>query len=141
MAVSDSTLDTSVWDEVKSIIVAAAPYITNSTTSATEAATINAMYNDKTANRPQVTIEPIEVDESLNRFGGTEGRKFINITIMCTYTNGLGADQLTEQVTTALKSNTIAGIELVGLTSGYDFNVAARSKVQSKTTTYTYDRE
>jgi len=141
MAISNSTLNVDVFSEIRALIVANTPYVTNSTTASTTAATINAAYNDKPSIKPQIVINPINKDETKDKFGSNEGRKFINIVIECYYSNTLGIDQLADSVEYTLKHNEIVGIEMVGVTSDYAFNMAAKSKVQLKTLTFTYDRD
>ena len=139
--VSDSTLSTDVFTEIRNKIVAAAPYVTNSTTSSTSAASILAVHNDTKTTIPQIVINPIVYDEANWKFGGTEGKKFINVIIDCYYKNTLGIDQMSDQVLTALKVNDISGIDLVGVTGDYAFNVNNEAKFHLKSTTFTYDRE
>ena len=141
MAITDSTINSSVWTEVRSKIVAAAPYVTNSSTSATTAAAINAAYNDKIPTRPQIIIHPINMSEGEWKFGGNQGRKFIDIMVDCYYKNSLGIDQMADQVEDTLKTNEIAGIELVGITSDVAFDVSGENKYHLKSITFSYDRE
>jgi len=141
MAITDSTLYTSVFTEIRNKIVAKAPYVTNSTTGATTLASIKAVFNDETPVRPQIVIEPVSKSESSFKFSSTEGKKFINITIECYYKNTLGIDQLAEQVEEALKVNDISGIDLVGITSDYALNLDNEDKYHLKTLTASYDRE
>ena len=141
MSISDSSLSVDVFSEVRSKIVAAAPYVTNSTTSETTLAQVRAAYNDKEPVRPQIVINPIEKDEANWKFGGTEGKKFININIECYYKNTLGVDQLADSVETALKANDINGIDLIGVVSSYAYTNPVLIKYHMKGITFTYDRE
>jgi len=141
MTITDSTIYTSTWSDIRTKLIASAPYVTNSTTGATTAASILATYNDKLPNRPQIVIEPIVKNEDTFKFGGTEGKKFINVTIECYATNGLGVDQLAEQVEVTLKANDINGIDLVGNTSDNAINIDNEEKYQLKVLTFSYDRE
>jgi len=139
--VSNSTLSTDIWTDVRTILVAAAPYVTNSSTSATTAASIVAAYNDQDVNRPTIAINPIATNESDYKFGSNEGKKFINVTIDCYYKNTLGVDQLIDQVINALKNTDIDGCEIIATATDYAFNLAADSKYHLKSVTVTYDRE
>lgn len=141
MAVSDSTLSVDIWNEVKSILVATAPYVSNSSTSATTAASINAAFNDRSGAKPQVVVYPITDSEDTWKFGSYEGRKMINVLVECYAQNSLGTDQLIDQVKSALKNNVIDGIELVGVTTDRAFNLANDSKWHMKSGSFTYDRE
>lgn len=141
MAIADSSINTDVWNSVRTVLVAAAPYITNSTTSATTAASINAAYNDKSQTKPQIVIYPINKDESLNKFGATSGKSLINIQVECYASNGLGCDQLADQVETSLKTTEIAGIQLIAVGSDISFVNPDEAKFHIKSLTFTYDRE
>jgi hypothetical protein len=139
--VSDSTLSTDVFTAIRNVLVASAPYITNSTTSATSAATINAVYNDKEPQRPQITINPVTFDESEWKFGSIHGHKMINVNIDCYASNTLGVDQLFDQVSASLKGTVIDGMEMVAIASDYGFSSASDAKYHVKSMTLTYDRE
>ncbi len=141
MTISDDTLDTDVFTAIRTKIVAAAPFVTNSSTSATTAASIRAAYNDEGVVRPQIIMNPIEPEEADWKFGSKEGKKFINIVIDCYYSNTLGIDQLAQQVKSVLKDDDILGIDLVGIATDYAFNTANDAKYQLKSLTFTYTRE
>jgi len=141
MTVTDANLRTTVWTDIRTAIVGIAPFVTNSSTSATTVASINAQYNDKYTTKPQVVIIPIESDETLNRFGGTEGKKTINVFVECYYKNSLGVDQLADQITAGVKSTDFDGIDLIGVTSDYGFNTINDSKYPVINVTFTFDRE
>jgi hypothetical protein len=141
MAISDSSLSVDVWNEMRTCLVAAAPYITNSSTSATTAASIKATYNDETASKPLIVIEESTTSESMNKFGGTEGRKFINVTVDCYYNNSLGTAQLVDQCRNAIKAYSWPGMEVVAFAEDVAFNTSNRSKVFLKSLTVTFDRE
>jgi len=141
MAISDSTISVDVFTEIRNKLVSTAPYVTNSSTSATYAASINAVYNDKNTTKPQIVIYPARISEDTFRFGGTEGKKAVNVNIECYYQNTLGVDQLSDQIKTALKANDIIGIDLVGIVTDYAFTNPAESKFHLKTMTFTYTRE
>ena len=141
MAISDSTISVDIFTEVRNKIVAGAPYVTNSSTSATTAASINATYNDKKTTKPQIVILPVSINEDTFKFGGAEGRKAINVNLECYYTTTLGVDQLSDQIKSILKDDDIDGIELVGVVTDYSFTNPAESKFHMKTMTFTYLRE
>jgi len=142
MAINDITLYTDVWTETRNILVAAAPFVTNSTTASTTAASINAAYNDKSLTKPQIVISPIDKDEDSFKFGSIEGRKIINIVIESYYSSSLGSDQLQQQVDYALKSIIPDGIDLIGITSNGTFDLTnENTKVHGQSATYTYVRE
>ena len=69
MAISNDTLYTDMWTAVKDVIVAAAPTQTNSSTSATTAASVRAAYNDQATTKPQIVVYPISMDEDRYKFG------------------------------------------------------------------------
>lgn len=141
MAINDSTLDTDVYTAVRNIIVAAAPYVTNSATGSTVAAGIESVYNDKKTNKPQVIINPVENSEDNWRFGGTEGKKLINVFVDCYFTRGDGVDQVCQQIKTAVKGTNFDGMDLIGVTTNYAFPLNHENKLHLKTITFNFDRE
>jgi hypothetical protein len=142
MSITDASLNTTIWNEIKDVLVDANIYITASSQSSdTVIATINASYNDKLAHKPQVCIYPIQFDESEWKFSSNEGKKLINVTTECWAGNTLNVDELAQQVAYAVKHNPIDGISLIGITSNYAFNTAADSKFHMKVVQFTFDRE
>ncbi len=142
MAISDSRITSSLWDEVRSLLVAAAPYVTISSASTdTVTATITNSYNDRTMSRPTIVINPIPMDEGEWKFGSTEGHKFLPVTIDCYDKRTSGIDELYDQVQYALKTTAIAGVELVAVSSDVGFSSVNDNKYHVKTGTFTYDRE
>jgi hypothetical protein len=141
MTITSSSLNVDVWNSVKALIVASAPYITNSSTSATTAASIVAAYNDKNQTKPQIVIYPISKDEKLNKFGENYGKQLINIQVECYAGNGLGTDQLCDQVEESLRTTQIPGISLVAVGSDISFINPNEAKFHVKSLTFTYDRE
>jgi hypothetical protein len=81
------------------------------------------------------------IDEDSWKFGGSQGKKMINVVIECYYSNTLGVDQLFDQVRAALDDNDIDGIDLVGISSDYGYNTSAEQKYHVKSGTFTYERE
>jgi hypothetical protein len=141
MSITDASLNTTIWNEIKTVLVDAKIFITGSQSTITTLATINAAYNDKLAHKPQVCIYPIEFNESEWKFSSNEGKKFINVTTECWAGNTLNVDELAQQVAYAVKHNPVDGISLVGITSNYAFNTAADSKFHMKVVQFTFDRE
>ena len=140
MVISDQTLSADVWTEIKTVLVNAS--ITVDSKSATIQAT-NADTTDSagSARKPFVIITPINLDETKNKFGSGQGKKFINVFIDCIYKNTLYVDQLADQVTYALSENNITGISLIGVTSDYAFTDPNQKKYHEKNLTFTYTRE
>jgi len=141
MAVTDINLSTDMYSEIRSILVSANPIVTNSSSSATTAASIYAEYNDKTMTRPQIVLHSVSPELKAWKFGDTTPSKFVTVIIDCYYTNSLGIDQLYDQVVYALENNRVDNLELVGITSDIAFNVASNNKYQMKSVILTYDRE
>jgi len=141
MAISDATISSDVWTTIRTIIVAAAPKITNSTTSSTKTAGVYASYNDKNFKMPGIVIDPAEISESDYKFGTNIGKRFINVTIGCYYKNTLGTDQLSDQVIHAMSQADLSGMELVGFSTDQAFVDQNQAKFQLKTITFTFDRE
>ena len=145
MAINDSTLSTDVWTTMKTVILAAAPYITNSSTAATTVAGIETAYNDKAVTKPQIIINPIEKGEGEYKFGSRYGKRDINVTVDCYYKNTLGTDQLSDQVEEAkklaLEAGTILGIDLYAISTDQAFVDPNQSKFQMKSVTFSFRRE
>jgi hypothetical protein len=141
MAIADSSANVDIWNSVRSLLVATAIYVTNSTTSATTQALIAAAYNDKNQTKPQVIIYPITKSETLDKFGSNYGKQLINIQVECYASNGLGCDQLCDQVETVIRTNPIDGVSLVSVGSDISFINPNEAKFHLKSLTFTYDRE
>jgi hypothetical protein len=141
MSISDSSLNVDVFNVVRTTIVGAKPIVTNSSTSATELASVRAAYNDTQPDKAQIIINPLSKDESSWKFGSSEGKKIINVTVDCFYRNTLGIDQLCDQVEYAIKTADISGIALIGVTTDYAFNMANDAKFHMKSITFSFDRE
>lgn len=139
MAISDSTLAQNVFTDVRSALVAAS--ITTSIGSTVSSANITGQYPDKTVSKPQIVILPIQSDEGDFKFGGTEGKKAINVIIECYSDKSLGVDQLADGVRSTLKANTITGIDLIGFSEDYAFSMPGENKYHLKTLTASYQRE
>jgi len=139
--VTDNTLSVDVFTSIRSLLVATQPFITNSTTSATTSAEIRATFNDIGAVRPQIILNPIEVEEKEWKFGSFQGKKVINIAVDCYGSNTLGVDQLRDQVEVILKENPITGIDLVGLSTSYAQSLSNDEKYHLVSIIATYDRE
>ena len=141
MAIADISINSDVWTTVRTIIVAAAPKITNGTATSTKTAGIYASYNDKTFKMPGIVINPASISESDYKFGSNVGKRFINVDIECYYKNTLGTDQLSDQIIHAVGAADISGMELVGFSNEQAFVDPNQAKFQLKTITFTFERE
>jgi hypothetical protein len=143
MAVNDATLNTDIFNEIRTILVASNIVTTNSTTSATTAVPIGAVFNEENiANqRPQIVISPANVSEDSWKFSSFEGKKLINVMVDCYASNTLALDQMSDQVSVALKENLITGVDLVGITSDYAFDEINNNKYHLRAFLFSYDRE
>jgi len=141
MAISNQTLSTDVWTTTRTALVANTPYVTNTATATTTAASINATFNDQGAVRPQVLIEPVDYTEDTYKFGGYEGKKFINMNIMCYAKNTRQADELKDQVVYTLKRTDFDGQEIVAITTDHAFNQSSQNKYEMTSVNFTFDRE
>ena len=141
MAISDNTLTSDIWTEIRTLIVSANPIVTNSTTGATTLAGVKAVFNDSGAARPQIIVRPVTPSTKNHKFGETVSAKNVTVLIECYADNTLGTDQLFDQVSYLLETNPIAGIEITDLDSDYAMNIAANSQYQMKSLSLTYDRE
>ena len=136
--VQDATLSRDIWTAVRTALVAATIQVTDGTV---KNATVAAAYNDQKTSSPQIIIYPIDVDESVWKFGSNQGKKFINLPLEIYYSNTLGLDQLDDKVRELIKETEIPGIELVGITSAYSYTNPALVKYHTKLINLTYDRE
>ena len=141
MSISDDTISVDVFNDVRTAIVSASPIVTNSTTSKTKTATVLAAYNDKATTTPQIVINPAAIDESEWRFGSFQGKKIINVSVECYYSNTLGVDQLSDTVMKAIRETAFDGMELIAVTSDYAFTNPNEMKFHLKTITFTFERE
>ena len=141
MAIANNTLSQNVWTDVKAELVAASLETTNPSTSSTTSANITGSYNDKSGAKPQVVISPILMTESDFKFGGTAGKKFINVVIDIYSNKPIYIDQLADQVKAALADNDISGIDLVNVAEDYAFSSPGEQKYHLKSLTFTYVRE
>lgn len=141
MAITDTSISTEVWTEVRGKLVAASLETTNPVSSSTSSANIYASYNDTAGAKPQVIINPILMNESEYKFGGTAGKKFINVVIDIYSDKSVYIDQLADQVKAALDDNNISGIDLVSVAEDYAFSSPGANKYHLKSLTFTYLRE
>lgn len=144
MAISDSTLTVDVYGAVRTFLLATAPYVTNTTSATTTAAVVNAAYNDKQPQKPQLIINPATYTESNFKFDNSRighGRKFINVTVDCYAGTSLGTDQLHDQIRDALADYSFDGMELVALSSDQAFINPNLNKYHLKSIIFTFDRE
>lgn len=137
MTISDSTLATDVWDDVRSALVAASIVTTVGAT--TTAANITNVYPDKVITKPQIVINPIQNSREFS-FGSTYGKSVINVVIECYSDKTIAVDQLRNQVNAALLANNIAGINLIETSEDYAFNSPGENKMHLVTLVFTYER-
>lgn len=140
MAISDQTLSADVWTEIKTVLVNASITVDG------KSATIQATNADTTDNagatrKPFIIINPISLDETKDKFGSNQGKKFINVFIDCIYKNTLYVDELADQVTYALSESNIAGISLIGVQSDYAFTDPNMKKYHEKNLSFAFTRE
>ena len=142
MAISDSTIYSSLWLEIKTVLTNASIVTTNSSTSATTPATITGTYPDVVGTRPTIVINTVELDEDTWKFGSREGLKTMNVVIDCYANKVLYSTQLIEQVVAALKTEKILGVMLSGITSNSSFEpVNDSNKIYATSATFTFIRE
>ena len=72
MAISDSTISTDIWTEIKNKLVAGLSGVD-----------IRGEYNDKNPNKKQVVIQNVLVPEVFDKFDDTEGSKIATVIIFC----------------------------------------------------------
>ena len=137
MTINYSTLGADVWNAVRTKLVNANLTASNSTNATTYTANITGNHPDKVNNKPHVVINPVDAPESEFRFGGTEGKKFINVIIDVYASNPIHVEQLTDQIRTALKANDL-GINLVEISDSTLFVNPAFRKYHQKTISASY---
>lgn len=141
MAISNRTLSTDVWTTARTALVAETPYVTNTATAVTTAASIVSTYNDKVPSRPQINIEPVDYTEDSYKFNDYEGKKMVNMNIMCYAKNGRQADELKDQVIYTIKRTTFDGMDIVAITTDHAFNTSNNNKYEMTAVNFTFDRE
>jgi len=129
MTINDSTLNTDVFKAVRSKLVSG---LTNTS--------VKAAYDDSSPSRPQVVITPTSVSEDFDKFGGSEGKKMINVVILTYAQTPLALDTLTDSVKVLLKANDL-GLDLINIEEDYAFNISLEDKFHSKTLSVAYMRE
>ena len=140
MTITDETLSSDVWTDIRAALVASSISVDSKT------ATIQATYadiqdNNGSARKPFIIIHPINLEETKDKFGSNQGKKFINVFIDCIYKNTLYMDELADKVTYSLSNANILGISLIGVTSDYAFTDPANKKYHEKNLTFSYVRE
>jgi hypothetical protein len=139
MTINNNTLKSDVFDAIRGLLANADLAVTDGGN--IRKASVLASFNDKSPSKPMVVINPASVGEDTWKFGGTEGKKSINVSIEAWYGNTLGVDQLDDQICTLLKQDNIPGISLIGINSDYAFNAPGNQKWHLKTISVGYDRE
>lgn len=140
MSISDNTISQDVWTSVRNKLVAANLFATNTATSTTIPANITGSHPDNTLNKPHVVINSAQIPESEFRFGGTEGKKFINVLIDVYAPNSQFMDQISDQIRVAIKADDIEGMSLIDLADTVAFINPAFQKYHQRTFTAVYVR-
>lgn len=139
--ITDSTLDTSIFTDIRTKIVNANLSVTTQSTGVVTSASIEASYNDKNPTRPMIIIHPVLIDKNNDKFGSTNNKMMINVIIDCFGKDTLSMDQLAVGVHNVLDVNDITGIDLISSTSDYAFSMPGDNKYQLKTLVFNYQRE
>lgn len=131
MSIADATISNDVFTDIRTKLVAGLSGVS-----------VNAVYNDKNNGKNQVVITPAFVNESFDKFGGTEGKKAITVILTMYQNTTLALDQLADSVRTIVKANDVDGIDLVSIDEDYAFNLSNdEDKLHSKTFSCAYQRE
>ena len=138
--ITNDNLNVSMFNAVRSAIVNSNPKVTEST-GKFRRASVKAVYDDAKVTTPQIIISPLSVLESEYTFGSNDGKKLINVSVDCYYNNTLGIDQLSDQVTKAVKDEDYEVLDLVGVSSDYAFVNPNEAKFHLKTVTFTFLKE
>lgn len=137
--VSDQTLRTDLWNDIRTVLVSAA--IQSTIGSTVKSASIVAAYNDQSTSKPQIVIYPINPEETLDKFGGYSGRININVMVDCFSNSSLASDQLADQASYALKTASISGVELINISSDNDSTGIGGEKYNLVSLSINYLRE
>jgi hypothetical protein len=138
MTISDSTLATNVWDDIRTALVAASIVTTIGAT--TTSANITNAYPDKFVTKPTIVLNPVVTSRGGFAFGGVYGDSMINVVIELYSDKTLAIDQMTNQVNSTLLPNTITGINLIEVNEDYSFSSPEENKMHLKTMTFVYQR-
>ena len=130
MTINDATIAKDIFTSVRTKLVAGLSGIS-----------VNAVYNDKNNSKGQVVITPAFVNEELDKFGGTEGKKAITVVLTVYAEKPLTMDTTADSVRVLIKANDLVGMSLVSIDEDYAFNLSLEDKLHSKTLSCAYLRE
>lgn len=131
MAITDDSITTSIYTEIRSKLVTA---LTGTGIS------VLGQYNDTAFQKPIVVLTPALISETYNKFG-TEGKKEITVVIDIYAPRSLECDENEELIRNELKKNDIEGISLQDIETSYDFSQSQSDKLHVKTLSCNYVRE
>ena len=139
MVITDSTLSTSLWTEIKNLCVTAL-------TTASITASVEPAYNAKKNSKPLVVIPPIKTPKTKNKFGGSlagsnSGRYDITVSILCYARNTLDVDNVKQAITNGLETTFIDGVSLSSFEDDYSFADINDTPFHLITITAMYNRE
>ena len=143
MAIADSTLAQNTWTDVKATLVASSitTSILSGSTTTSVSANITGDFPDSTISKPQIVILPVFIDESDYKFGGSYGKRTINVVIEVYARRSKEVDELADKVRESLKGNALDGLNLMGISEDYAFTSPGDVKTHLKTLTFSYERE
>ncbi len=140
MAISDETLSSDIWKTIRQTLVDAS--ITIDSKSVTiQASNADTTDNNGSARKVFIIIHPVNLDETKDKFGSNQGKKFINIFIDCIYNKVGFVEELADKVNYILSEANISGLDLVGITSDSAFTDPNRKKYHEKNLSFAYMRE
>ena len=135
MTISNSTLYTDTWLAVRAILVSA------SITVEGDSISIVASYPDAKKSKPVLVIQPILKNESLDKFGSSEGKKAVTVVLECYDTSTKRVEYFSQQVEAAMKAGSLDNLELMSIDSDWAFQTPGNNKQVLKTISLGYDRE
>lgn len=139
MAINDDHLFTSIWNDVKTVLLAG--NIIASSGSTTSSVSILGEYNDSHTNHPQVIIYPVVLSEDSFTFQGQYGKRTINVIIECVHTNSRAVDYMAETVHAIMTSTVFDTMALVAVHDDPDIGFPGDRKVLSRIQTFVFERE
>lgn len=129
--VSDRTIYTDMYDEMKAILVA---------NTISHSPTITSANSGKQFSKPTVAIHPLNKSEVNKFFGDSEGAKTLNVVVDCFGLTGRDAKEIMQDVEYYLKNNVITGCGYKTMNSNYNEDLVSDNRIKYISSTFVYTR-
>ena len=139
MSISDTTIYTDIFTEIRQALVSASIVVTDDL-GATKLASVSPAYVNDRKTVPQIVIEGNQKSESIDKFGAVNGKQTINVTVGCYFITAKGKEQLAQGVESAIKNATLS-MTLNEISSDDAFVDPNYGDYHVKSITFTFDRE